>query len=168
MLKIRRSHDRLIFNMGIFIPMKDGLYIETGPRPSNAFDINYFKLGYSCLPGDGESRQPLLNIEAWYNTHIHMHVPSKVQYANSIPNNIYLNIYRHALLELFKRTFRCSCPGATDASCITNQSTNQPINIYISILRHVDIDYRYMSHIFFIFGTMIIISHLPGAPTNTD
>ena len=31
MLKIRRSHDRLIFNMGISIPGKDGLCIETGP-----------------------------------------------------------------------------------------------------------------------------------------
>ena len=31
MLKIRRSCDRLIFNMGIPIPGKDGLYIETGP-----------------------------------------------------------------------------------------------------------------------------------------
>ena len=31
MLKIRRSHDRLIFNMGIPIPGKDGLYIETRP-----------------------------------------------------------------------------------------------------------------------------------------
>ena len=31
MLKIRRSHDRLIFNMGISIPGKHGLYIETGP-----------------------------------------------------------------------------------------------------------------------------------------
>ena len=31
MLKKRRSHDRLIFNMGIPIPGKDGLYIETGP-----------------------------------------------------------------------------------------------------------------------------------------
>ena len=30
MLKIRRSHDRLIFNMGITIHGKDGLYIETG------------------------------------------------------------------------------------------------------------------------------------------
>ena len=32
MLKLRRSWDRLIFNMGITIPGKDGLYIETGPR----------------------------------------------------------------------------------------------------------------------------------------
>ena len=32
MLKIRRSRDRLIFNMGIPIPGKDGLYIETVPR----------------------------------------------------------------------------------------------------------------------------------------
>ena len=31
MLKIRRSHDRLIFNMWIPLPGKDGLYIETGP-----------------------------------------------------------------------------------------------------------------------------------------
>ena len=31
MLKIRRSRDRLIFNMVIPIPEKDGLYIETGP-----------------------------------------------------------------------------------------------------------------------------------------
>ena len=30
MLKIRRSRDRLIFNMGIPIPGKDGLYIEAG------------------------------------------------------------------------------------------------------------------------------------------
>ena len=28
--QIRRSHDRLIFNMGIPIPGQDGLYIETG------------------------------------------------------------------------------------------------------------------------------------------
>ena len=31
MLKIRRSRDRLIFNMGIPIPGKDSLYIEMGP-----------------------------------------------------------------------------------------------------------------------------------------
>ena len=32
MLKIRLSHDRLIFNMGISIPGKDGFYIEMGSR----------------------------------------------------------------------------------------------------------------------------------------
>ena len=32
MLKIRRSRDRLIFNMGIPIPGKDGLHTETGTR----------------------------------------------------------------------------------------------------------------------------------------
>ena len=32
MLKIRRSRDCFIFNTGISIPGKDGLYIETGPR----------------------------------------------------------------------------------------------------------------------------------------
>ena len=31
MLEIRRSHDRLFFNMGILIAGNDGLYIETGP-----------------------------------------------------------------------------------------------------------------------------------------
>ena len=31
MLKRRRSYDRLIFNMEIPIPGKDGLFIETGP-----------------------------------------------------------------------------------------------------------------------------------------
>ena len=31
MLKLRRSHDRLNFNMVIPIPGKDGLYIESGP-----------------------------------------------------------------------------------------------------------------------------------------
>ena len=30
-IKIRRSQDRLIFNMGIPIPRKDGLYIDTEP-----------------------------------------------------------------------------------------------------------------------------------------
>ena len=32
MLKIRQSCDHLILNMGILIPGKDSLYIETGPR----------------------------------------------------------------------------------------------------------------------------------------
>ena len=32
MLKTRRSHDHLIFNIGISIPGKDGLYIETVPK----------------------------------------------------------------------------------------------------------------------------------------
>ena len=38
MLKIRQSGDRLMFNMGIPIPGKDGLYIETvrrGPVEEN-------------------------------------------------------------------------------------------------------------------------------------
>ena len=29
----KRSRDRQIFNMGILIPGKDDLYIESGPRP---------------------------------------------------------------------------------------------------------------------------------------
>ena len=39
MLKIRQSHDRLIFNMEIPIPGKDGLYVETGPWWFNIADF---------------------------------------------------------------------------------------------------------------------------------
>ena len=42
MLKIRRSHDRLIFNMGISIPAKDGLYIEMGPRLRSGKTLTIF------------------------------------------------------------------------------------------------------------------------------
>ena len=35
-LKIRRSRDRLIFNLGIPIPKIDGVYIETGPWSSHS------------------------------------------------------------------------------------------------------------------------------------
>ena len=41
MLKIRRPNGRLIFNMGIPIPGKDGLYIETGPWKSWGFMVKY-------------------------------------------------------------------------------------------------------------------------------
>ena len=40
MLKIRWSHDRPIFDMGIPIPGKDGLYIETDPRSLLSHPIN--------------------------------------------------------------------------------------------------------------------------------
>ena len=56
MLKIRQSRDRLIFNIGIPIPGKDGLYIETGPwllplsllccMPYHAFQMIWFKRIY--------------------------------------------------------------------------------------------------------------------------
>ena len=39
MLKIRRFRDRLIFNMGIPIPGKDGIYNETGPSFLDAIVI---------------------------------------------------------------------------------------------------------------------------------
>ena len=41
MLKIRRSPDRLIFNMGILITGKDGHYIETGPCLPNPSSISW-------------------------------------------------------------------------------------------------------------------------------
>ena len=47
MLKIRRSCDRLIFNMGIPIPGKGGLYIETWPR----WSPNYNEIAYTWKDG---------------------------------------------------------------------------------------------------------------------
>ena len=48
MLKIRRSQCRLIFNRGIPIPEKDGLYTETGPR--SPARIYWFSLhGIHCI-----------------------------------------------------------------------------------------------------------------------
>ena len=50
MLKIRRSRDRLIFNMGIPMPGKDNLYIETGPWTMLAGKyINYVVLSQLFL-----------------------------------------------------------------------------------------------------------------------
>ena len=43
MLKIRRSRDRLIVNMGIPIPRKDGLYIETGPVINITFELHIYQ-----------------------------------------------------------------------------------------------------------------------------
>ena len=58
MLKIIRSHDRHIFNMGIPIPGKDGLYIEMGPRRQAIIGTNdglaySHKYVYSSLGLDG-------------------------------------------------------------------------------------------------------------------
>ena len=48
MLKLRRSHDRLIFHMGIPISGKDGLYIEMGPKlhASPGFQQMFYDIGY--------------------------------------------------------------------------------------------------------------------------
>ena len=51
MLKIRRSRDRLIFDMGIPIPGKDGLYIEKGPGSESEWG--------DCLPGLGVTEPSL-------------------------------------------------------------------------------------------------------------
>ena len=50
MLKIRRSPDRPIFNMGIPIPEKDGLYIETGPRCIQHTDGLQWEASMRVLP----------------------------------------------------------------------------------------------------------------------
>ena len=55
MLKMRRSRDRLIFNMGIPIPGKDRLYIETGSRfpvPAKAVIIPYPIIRYVVTATD--------------------------------------------------------------------------------------------------------------------
>ena len=54
MLKIRRPNGRLIFNMGIPIPGKDGLYIETGPRPLPELLLTQFTDTYDVLARDTE------------------------------------------------------------------------------------------------------------------
>ena len=43
MSKIRRSRHRLIINMGIPIPGKDGVYIATGPRCSTGIPMRQNK-----------------------------------------------------------------------------------------------------------------------------
>ena len=69
--KIRRSHDRLIFNMGIPIPGENGLYIETGPGPwsrrferfsqdifserHNETEMSSFWRNFRDCPGNGHS-----------------------------------------------------------------------------------------------------------------
>ena len=55
MLKIRRSHDRIIFNMGIPIPGEDSLYIVTGPRLSGC------RMPY-CINDHGANTEPVLTI----------------------------------------------------------------------------------------------------------
>ena len=53
MLKIRRSRDRIIFHIGISIPGKDGVYIETGSwfcyQHPRACKEKVFKLSYRCF-----------------------------------------------------------------------------------------------------------------------
>ena len=62
-LKVRRSHDRLILNMIIPIPGKDGLHIETGARfPTRFLGISwhmecYLQLGKAQRTGNGCHRQ---------------------------------------------------------------------------------------------------------------
>ena len=60
MLKIKRSLHRLILNMGILIPGKDGLYIETGPRSSrmSSTDLN----NTSSAPRAPLTQNALLNV----------------------------------------------------------------------------------------------------------
>ena len=57
MLKIRRSRDRLIFNMRILIHVKDGLYNETGPwTPFSRMKLGVFQLYGRTDPWTDELR----------------------------------------------------------------------------------------------------------------
>ena len=49
MLKIRRSRDRLIFNMGIPIPGKDGLILRRGPGSLCDLVISTHDIGHACV-----------------------------------------------------------------------------------------------------------------------
>ena len=50
MLKIRQSRDRLIFNIGIPITGKDGLYIEAGPWTIQNFSVDIKGIVNFCHP----------------------------------------------------------------------------------------------------------------------
>ena len=52
MFKIKRSYDRLIFDMEIPIPGKDGLYIETGPRLKSVLLILSSQIPHVCIKYD--------------------------------------------------------------------------------------------------------------------
>ena len=55
MLKIRQSHDHLIFNMGIPIPGRDCLYIEAEPRVG----MSFIHIGPQCLLSMGSELSAL-------------------------------------------------------------------------------------------------------------
>ena len=79
MLKIRRYRDRLIFNMGITIPGKDGLYIETGPR---------ILLTYNPLvTHEGEVWDVFSEFNVW--SMIHVHICIIVNTLRLTPNGCY-------------------------------------------------------------------------------
>ena len=68
MLKIRRYLDRLIYNMGIPIPRKDGLYIEIGPscrlRHDDVIKWKHFRVtgplcGEFTGPGEFPTQRPV-------------------------------------------------------------------------------------------------------------
>ena len=78
MLKIRRSHDRLMFNMGITIPGKDGLYIETGPW---FFSSNWVLLIVSQIllwVKDVLVWHPQNNLDTWYYMAKCWRIPCKI------------------------------------------------------------------------------------------
>ena len=72
MLKKRQSRDRLIFNMGIPIPGKDTLYIETGPLKAG-----YIKNGNHIFWNPFMTPQYILGLKI--QTHIN-HVYRTKQY----------------------------------------------------------------------------------------
>ena len=61
MLKIRRSRNRLIFNMGIPVPGKEGLYIETGPcffsTFAESFHFRSFQISFCQNMNNSESKR---------------------------------------------------------------------------------------------------------------
>ena len=86
MLKIRRSHDRLIFNMGIPIPEKDGLNIETD-------SWRYLTLALTNQ----------LHVQLRRKRIIHVHVVSKVL-KNIWKQNLFLGLSRPDLYYFYVRS----------------------------------------------------------------
>ena len=80
MLKIRRSYDRLIFNIGILIPRKDFFILRWGP--------GCFKLTLIAIPV-GMSWIAELNMTLSYNQCEMEHVYSMYSISSTHSNNLY-------------------------------------------------------------------------------
>ena len=64
-IKIRRSHDRLIFIMGIPIPVRRHLYIGTGPRGPFQFGMRRFIARSRKVSGESTRSDAKILISLW-------------------------------------------------------------------------------------------------------
>ena len=109
MLKIRRSHDRLFFNMGISIPEKDGLYIETGPDGLDyiavitMLHVTGLCAGNSPVTGEFPAQMASYaeNVSIWWRHHDSLHFMwLKICLFHSIAFYLWLIIYLYDSIPL--------------------------------------------------------------------